>query len=219
MRSSIRTSVALSNTGVLYLSPNALAAQPKCVSSSCPRFIRDGTPIGFNTMSSGVPSSMCGISSRGNTIATTPLLPCRPAILSPSVIFRECANQTRTIFVTPGGNSLSSSSSRSTTETLMTLPFSPWRALRLVSLTSRAFSPKIARNSFSSAVSSVSPFGDIFPTNMSPGAIQVPSTTMPFSSRLARFDSPTLGISRVISSGPSFVSRASISRFSMWIDV
>ena len=41
----------------------------------------------------------------------------------------------------------------------MTLPDSPWGTLRLVSRTSRAFSPKIARSRRSSGVSSVSPFG------------------------------------------------------------
>ena len=51
----------------------------------------------------------------------------------------------------------------------MTLPRSPWGTRSDVSFTSRAFSPKIARSSFSSAVSSVSPFGVILPTRMSPG--------------------------------------------------
>ena len=39
---------------------------------------------------------------------------------------------------------------------------------------SRAFSPKMARSSFSSAVSSVSPLGVTLPTRMSPGPTQVP---------------------------------------------
>ena len=42
---------------------------------------------------------------------------------------------------------------------------------------------------------------------------------MPLSSRLLSSDSETLGMSRVISSGPSLVSRASISNSSMWIEV
>ena len=42
---------------------------------------------------------------------------------------------------------------------------------------------------------------------------------MPSSSRLASTSSPTFGISRVISSGPSLVSRASTSYSSMWIEV
>src|ERR1700691_1604915 len=40
----------------------------------------------------------------------------------------------------------------------MTLPDSPWGTFSDVSRTSRAFSPKIARSSRSSGVSSVSPF-------------------------------------------------------------
>ena len=33
------------------------AAQPRCVSKTCPTFIRDGTPSGFKTTSTGLPSS------------------------------------------------------------------------------------------------------------------------------------------------------------------
>ena len=87
----------------------------------------------------------------------TPLLPCRPASLSPSVILRFCATYTRTSWLTPGGSS--SPSSRSKTRTPMTLPVSPCGTFSEVSRTSRAFSPKIARSSRSSGVSSVSPFG------------------------------------------------------------
>ena len=52
----------------------------------------------------------------------------------------------------------------------MTLPPSPCGTFSDVSRTSRAFSLKIARISFSSAVSSVSPFGVTLPTSRSPGA-------------------------------------------------
>ena len=51
----------------------------------------------------------------------------------------------------------------------MTTPPSPCGTFREVSRTSRAFSLKIARISFSSAVSSVSPFGVTLPTSRSPG--------------------------------------------------
>ena len=68
-------------------------------------------------------------------------------------------------------------------------------------------------------VSSVSPLGVILPTRMSPGATSAPMRMMPSSSRSFSASSPTLGMSRVISSGPSLVSRASISCFSMWIEV
>ncbi|MCY1306951.1 hypothetical protein D9M70_568410 [compost metagenome] len=55
--------------------PTPLAAQPKCTSSTWPTFIREGTPSGFRTMSAGVPSAMCGMSSTGVMRETTPLLP------------------------------------------------------------------------------------------------------------------------------------------------
>ena len=51
-------------------------------------FMRDGTPIGFRMMSTGVPSGRNGMSSTGRMRAMTPLLPWRPAILSPSEILR-----------------------------------------------------------------------------------------------------------------------------------
>ena len=37
------------------LMPRPFAAQPRCVSRICPMFMRDGTPSGFSTMSTGVP--------------------------------------------------------------------------------------------------------------------------------------------------------------------
>ena len=55
--------------------PNSRAAIPKCNSNTCPMFIRDGTPNGFNMMSTGVPSGKNGISSSGIIRETTPLLP------------------------------------------------------------------------------------------------------------------------------------------------
>ena len=156
------------------------------------------------------------MSSTGTTLEMTPLLPWRPAILSPSLILRFWAMETRTISFTPTGRSLP----RSALEKVrisMTRPFSPCGTRSEESFTSRAFSPKIARSSLSSAVSSVSPLGVILPTRISPGFTSAPSRTMPCSSRLRRLSSLTLGMSRVISSGPSFVSRASSSCFSMWM--
>ena len=50
----------------------------------------------------------------------------------------------------------------------MTVPDSPCGTFIEVSRTSRAFSPKIARSSRSSGVSSVSPLGVTLPTRMSP---------------------------------------------------
>ena len=87
----ISASVAPSKTGVAKWSPRAAAAQPRWVSSICPTFMRDGTPRGFSTISTGVPSGRCGMSSSGSTRAMTPLLPWRPAILSPTDSFRFIA--------------------------------------------------------------------------------------------------------------------------------
>ena len=80
-------SVAPSNTGVDIFHPKAFAAPPKWTSNTWPKFIREGTPNGFNNISIGVPSGINGISSSGNTLEITPLLPWRPAILSPTEIF------------------------------------------------------------------------------------------------------------------------------------
>ena len=101
----------------------------------------------------------------------------------------------------------------------MTTPPSPCGTLSDVSRTSRAFSLKIARISFSSAVSSVSPFGVTLPTSRSPEPTSAPTRTMPRSSRLRSDSSERFGMSRVISSSPSLVERASISYSWMWIEV
>ena len=102
------------------------------------------------------------MSSSGRIVEMTPLFPWRPASLSPSEIFRFWATYTRTSWFTPGGSS--SPSSRLNTRTPMTLPDSPCGTFSEVSRTSRAFSPKIARNRRSSGVSSVSPLGVTLPT-------------------------------------------------------
>ena len=180
-------------------------------------FIRLGTPSGFRITSTGVPSSMNGMSSWGTIREITPLLPWRPASLSPSAILRLVATYTRTRLLTPGGRS--SPASRSKVITSITTPPSPCGTLREVSRTSRAFSLKIARISFSSAVSSVSPFGVTLPTSRSPEATSAPIRTIPRSSRFRRLSSERFGMSRVISSSPSLVVRASISYSSMWIEV
>src|SRR5258708_9315462 len=52
---------------------------------------------------------------------------------------------------------------REKTRTLMTVPSTPGGTRSEVSRTSPAFSPKIARRSFSSGESCVSPFGVFFP--------------------------------------------------------
>ena len=114
--------------------------------------------------------------------AMTPLLPWRPAILSPSEIFRFCAILTRTSSI-DARRAVRALLSRRKTLTSTTLPRSPCGTRSDVSLTSRAFSPKMARSSRSSAVSSVSPLGVILPTRMSPGRTSAPMRTMPRSSR------------------------------------
>src|SRR3989304_3599596 len=66
-------------------------------------FIRRGTPCVFKMMSTGVPSERNGMSSCGRILEMTPLLPWRPASLSPSLIFRLWATETRMSPFTPGG--------------------------------------------------------------------------------------------------------------------
>ena len=67
--------------------------------------MRDGTPSGFSTISTGVPSGRYGMSSSGRMRAMTPLLPWRPAILSPTDSLRFIATYTLTSLMTPGGSS------------------------------------------------------------------------------------------------------------------
>src|ERR1700722_13501419 len=85
--------------------PRPAQAQPRWVSRIWPTFMRLGTPSGLSTMSTWVPSARNGMSSIGTIRDTTPLLPWRPAILSPGWILRFTATKTLTIFITPGGNS------------------------------------------------------------------------------------------------------------------
>ena len=101
----------------------------------------------------------------------------------------------------------------------MMMPATPEGTTSEVSFTSAAFSPKIARRSFSSGASSVSDLGVILPTRMSPGFTSAPMRMTPLWSRFFRASSPTFGMSRVISSGPSLVSRAVTSNSWMWIEV
>ena len=61
------------------------------------------------------------------------------------------------------------------TLTSTTVPPVPDGIFKEVSLTSIAFSPKIALNNFSSEVTFVSPLGVNFPTKMSPGLTSAPT--------------------------------------------
>ena len=106
-------------------------------------------------------------------------------------------------------------SRRDETFTSITIPYVPEGTVSEVSFTSAAFSPKIARSRRSSGANSVSLFGVILPTRMSPGFTSAPTLTTPSGPKLRRASSLTLGMSRVISSGPSLVSRAPISNSSM----
>jgi hypothetical protein len=54
---------------------------------------------------------------------------------------------------------------------------------------------------------------------MSPGFTSAPMRMMPASSRLRSFSSATFGMSMVVISGPSLVSRTSISNSSMCTEV
>ena len=82
---SLRTSVTFfcASSNLPIFIPSPFEAAPRCVSRTCPTFIRDGTPNGFNTISTGSPFSSYGMSSTGMITEITPLLPWRPAILSP----------------------------------------------------------------------------------------------------------------------------------------
>ena len=87
----ISFSLAPWKTGVLAVKPSSRAHQPRWVSRIWPTFMRLGTPSGLRTMSTGVPSGRNGMSSSGTMRAMMPLLPCRPAILSPTEILRFSA--------------------------------------------------------------------------------------------------------------------------------
>ena len=58
--------------------------------------------------------------------------------------------------------------------TSTTVPETPGGAFKELSLTSEAFSPKIALSNFSSGVIGLSPFGVTFPTMISPGLTSAP---------------------------------------------
>ena len=64
-----------SSASPALMSQPCLASQPRCSSRIWPMFIRRGTPSGLSTTSTGVPSSMNGMSSTGRILEMTPLLP------------------------------------------------------------------------------------------------------------------------------------------------
>ena len=85
--------------------------------------------------------------------------------------------------------------------------------------TSSPARPKIACNNFSSGDNSLLLFGAILPTKISPGFTFVPVRITPFSSRFLNAFSETLGMSRVNSSLPNFVSLISTSNSSLCMEV
>ena len=76
-----------------------------------------------------------------------------------------------------------SSPRRVNTCTSITTPSSPGFTRKDESLTSDAFSPKMARNNFSSGDNWLSPFGVILPTKISPGFTSAPTYAIPDSSK------------------------------------
>jgi len=81
------------------------------------------------------------MSSAGTIFDTTPLLPWRPAILSPGWILRFTATKTLTIFITPGGSSSPRCSFSTLSRKRCSSPFldsSYWRRIASISVISRS---------------------------------------------------------------------------------
>ena len=129
----------------------------------------------------------------------------RATFCNPSIIRRSSTRLLRSLF----WNSLES----------ITTPLIPGSARFEASLTSPAFSPKMARSNFSSGVGSVSPLGVTFPISISPSLIWAPIRTIPSSFNSLVASSLTFGISGVNSSSPRLVSRTSNSISLIWMDV
>ena len=140
-------------------------------------FIRLGTPSGFRITSTGAPvleerHVLLGDDLRDDAlvaVAAGELVALGDLALLRDVDADELVDARAT-----GRRPLS----RENVLTSITLPPSPCGTLSEVSRTSRAFSLKIARISFSSAVSSVSPFGVTLPTSRSPEPTSAPMRTI-----------------------------------------
>ena len=149
--------------------------------------------------------------------AITPLLPWRPAILSPSAIFRFWAMLTRTSWLTPAG-----SSSPVVAAELLDVDhlavLAVRHAQRGVLHLARLLAEDRAQQALLGGQLGLALRRDLADQDVARRDLGA-DRMIPFSSRLRRLSSPTFGMSRVISSGPSLVSRASISCFSMWIEV
>ena len=145
------------------------------------------------------------MSSSGRIFEMTPLFPCLPESLSPTEMFLICAISITIFFIIPASRACPKS--REKILTPMMRPRFPCSMRSEVSFTSRAFSANMERSNRSSGVSSVSPLGVILPTKISFSLTSAPIRTMPSSSKSLSFSSPTFGMSRVVISGPSLVSR------------
>ena len=175
-----------------------------------------GTPSGLSTTSTGVPSSEERHVFDRQHLGDNTLVAVTVASLSPTLILRFWRRKRAR-----GGSHLVAARhlhrDRDTNpddDTLLTVR----NLQREVSRTSRDFTEDCAKQARSSGVSSVSPQGVTFPTRMSPVTTSAPMRMIRARRGQRRTSSETFGISRVISSGPSFVSRASTSCSSMWID-
>ena len=187
----------------------------------------------------------CGLRSRSSrapilkraACSTTNLGSCSPAMAVPSssvsgfsstlLISTTISPKASEIWALPSLSvslSVFSKALRSSSERLMrrenrcvsiTMPSTPEGTSSESFFTSSPARPKMACKSFSSGVNSVLLLGETLPTRISPDRTYVPIRTTPFSSRLRRAFSLTLGISRVNSSRPSLVSRISISNSSI----
>ena len=180
-------------------------------------FIRLGTPSGLRITSTGVPSSRNGMSSSGTILEITPLLPWRPASLSPSEILRFLATNTRTRSLTPGDRS-------SPAARLERLDVDDDAALAVRDLQRRV--ADLARLLLEDRADQLllgRQLGLALRRDLADQQVarrtSAPMRTIPRSSRLRSDSSERFGMSRVISSSPSLVVRASTSYSSMWIEV
>ena len=114
------------------------------------------------------------------------LMAFRFAVLLALVLYSRWISLMRDASSTSSSSVLERRSRRLKTFTSMTTPSVPGGAVKEASLTSAAFSPKIARRSRSSGASSVSDLGVILPTRISPGFTSAPMRIIPSSPRLTK---------------------------------
>ena len=129
-----------------------------CLSSSARLCVSSFSAFNNANLSSSKPAAISNLRARSNTPASR----IRNSSLKSFFASRSCISSTsnaRLSFSTP---------SRVKTCTSITVPVTEFGTRKELSLTSDAFSPKIARSSFSSGVNCVSPFGVTLPTRISP---------------------------------------------------